>query len=166
METALQLIGGLLLLTVGGEFVVRGAVGVARKLGVKGAITIAETAGLSQTVIGLTIVAVGTSLPELVASLAAALKGRSDVAFGNIVGSNIYNILGILGITALIQPVAVPPDMVARDWVALYGAALLLLFHAATGAKVGRAEGAFLLGHYVVYCWFLVGVGALAGAAS
>jgi cation:H+ antiporter len=128
---------------------------------VRGAITLAQLAGLSETVIGLTIVAVGTSLPELVASLAAALKGRTDVAFGNIVGSNIYNILGILGITALIQPLPIPPDMVVRDWVALYGAALLLLFHAATGARVGRVEGAFLLAHYALYCWLLLDPGAL-----
>lgn len=127
---------------------------------VKGAITLAELAGLSETVIGLTIVAIGTSLPELVASLAAALKGRTDVAFGNIVGSNIYNILGILGITALVQPVAIPADMLSRDWVALYGAALLLLFHSATGARVGRREGAFLLAHYVLYCWLLLNPGA------
>lgn len=146
-------VGGIALLIFGADLLV------------KGAITLAQAAGLSETVIGLTIVAVGTSLPELVASLAAALKGRSDVAFGNIVGSNIYNLLGILGITALVHPIAIPPDMVARDWIALYGATLLLLLHAATGAKVGRAEGAFLLGHYVVYCWFLIGGVTLAGAA-
>lgn len=139
-------LGGITLLIFGADLLV------------KGAIILAQAAGLSETVIGLTIVAVGTSLPELVASLAAALKGRSDVAFGNIVGSNIYNVLGILGITALIQPVAVPPDMTSREWVAIYGAALLLLLHASTGARVGRREGTFLLAHYAAYTWLLVAV--------
>lgn len=132
---------------------------------VKGAITLASLAGLSETVIGLTIVALGTSLPELVASLAAALKGRADVAFGNIIGSNIYNLLGILGVTALVHPIAIPPDMMLREWVALYGAALLFLFHAAFGAKVGRIEGAFLLAHYALYCWLLLDPNALSRAA-
>jgi cation:H+ antiporter len=130
---------------------------------VAGAITLAQMAGLSETVIGLTIVAVGTSLPELVASLAAALKGRSEVAFGNIVGSNIYNILGIIGITALVRPLEVPADLVARDWVAMYGAAVLLVMHAATGAKVQRWEGGALLAHYVFYVLVVMGVvGAVA----
>ncbi len=137
-------IGGIALLMLGADLLVRGA------------IVLARLAGMSETIIGLTIVAVGTSLPELVTSLAAALKGRSDVAFGNIVGSNIYNILGILGVTAIVAPIEIPADMVARDWIAMYGATLLLLFHAATGARVGRREGAFLLAHYLVYCWLLV----------
>jgi cation:H+ antiporter len=137
-------VGGLALLIFGADFLV------------KGAVTLAQMAGLSETIIGLTIVAIGTSLPELVASLASALKGRSDVAFGNIVGSNIYNILGILGITAIITPVAIPPDMVMRDYIALIGAALLLLFHAWTGGRISRAEGGFLLLLYAVYCYFLI----------
>lgn len=137
-------VGGLALLIFGADFLV------------KGAVTLAQMAGLSETIIGLTIVAIGTSLPELVASLASALKGRSDVAFGNIVGSNIYNIPGILGITAIITPVAIPPDMVMRDYIALIGAALLLLFHAWTGGRISRAEGGFLLLLYAVYCYFLI----------
>lgn len=117
---------------------------------------IARAAGLSETIIGLTIVALGTSLPELVTSLMAALKGRSDVAFGGIIGSNIYNVLGILGVTALIQPIAIPVDLLARDWAALYVATLLVLLHANTGGRVNRFEGAFLLLHYVGYCWLLL----------
>lgn len=112
---------------------------------VTGAITLAKLAGLSETVIGLTIVALGTSLPELVASLAAALKGRAGVAFGNVVGSNIYNILGILGITAVIEPIRFPPDIVMRDWITLVGAAVLLIVHAWTGARLSRWEGAIML---------------------
>jgi len=134
---------GVGLLAFGAELLVDGAIAAARQ------------AGISETVIGLTIVALGTSLPEFVASLTAALKGRSDIAFGNIVGSNIYNILGILGVTAVIHPIAVPADLLARDWTAMYGATLLLLFHAAFGARVGRLEGAFMLAHYGLYCWLL-----------
>jgi cation:H+ antiporter len=136
--------GGLVALIFGADFLV------------KGAITLAEAAGMSQTVIGLTIVAVGTSLPELVASLAAALKGRSDVAVGNIIGSNIYNILGILGLTALIAPVAVPPDMIARDWIAMGGAAVLMVALAYAFGKFGRLTGLLFLAIYGVYTYFLL----------
>lgn len=138
------LLGGLIGLIFGADFLVAGAR------------TLALAAGLSETVIGLTVVALGTSLPELVASLAAALKGRSALAFGAIVGSNIYNILGIIGITAMVSPITIPPDLIARDWVALYGAALLLLLHAGTGGLVKRKEGAFLLCHYGLYAWLLL----------
>ncbi|NJO67625.1 MAG: hypothetical protein HC826_01365 [Rhodospirillales bacterium] len=122
---------------------------------VNGAIDLARHAGLSETLIGLTIVALGTSLPELVASLAAALKGRSGVAFGNIVGSNIFNILGILGATAVVTPIPFPPDMLIRDWIALVGSAVLLVFYAWTGARVSRWEGALMFSLYVVYVWAL-----------
>lgn len=132
-------VGGIAVLILGADLLVRGAV------------TLATLAGLSETVIGLTIVAVGTSLPELVASLAAALKGRSDVAFGNVIGSNIYNLLGILGVTALVHPIAIPEDMVLRDWGTMAGAAALLVFHAWTGRRVRRSEGVLLLSLYVLY---------------
>jgi cation:H+ antiporter len=137
-------IGGLVMLVFGADLLVGSAK------------TIARAAGLSETIIGLTIVALGTSLPELVTSAMAALKGRSDVAFGGIIGSNIYNILGILGITALVQPIEVPADLLGRDWAALYVATLLVMLHANTGGKVNRFEGAFLLLHYAGYCWLLL----------
>jgi len=137
-------LGGLAMLIVGADLLVDGAIDLAR------------LAGVSETVIGLTIVAVGTSLPELVASLAAALRGRSDVAIGNIIGSNIYNIFGILGITALIVPVPVPADMIWRDWAALLLSAVLLLYHAWTGSRVSRIEGLSLFAVYVLYTWLLV----------
>lgn len=124
---------------------------------VQGAITLALSAGVSETVIGLTIVAVGTSLPELVATLAAAGKGRTDVAFGNIVGSNIYNVLGVLGITALVHPLSIPVDISSVDWAVFVGSAVLLIFHAWTGARITRGEGAFLLGGYLLYVTYLVG---------
>lgn len=135
---------GLGLLMLGANFLVTGAVATAR------------IAGLSETVIGLTIVAIGTSLPELVATLAAALKGRSDVAFGNIVGSNIYNILGILGLTALIHPLPIPPDVGLLDWGALVGAAALLLVFALTGRRLTRLEGVAFLAAYVAFVFLLL----------
>ncbi|NJO33001.1 MAG: calcium/sodium antiporter [Rhodospirillales bacterium] len=123
---------------------------------VEGAISTARVAGISETVIGLTIVAIGTSLPELVATLAAALKGRSDVAFGNIVGSNLYNILGILGVTALIQPLAIPVDIGVVDWAVLIGSAGLLLIFGASGRRLTRLEGAILLAFYCGYVGYLL----------
>ncbi|MGH6949846.1 MAG: calcium/sodium antiporter [Vitreimonas sp.] len=137
-------IGGIALLIFGADFLVRGAVSLAR------------SAGLSETIIGLTIVAVGTSLPEMVATLAAAAKGRSEVAFGNVVGSNIYNVLGVLGITALVTPLNVPPDLSPVDWAVFVGSALLLIFHAWTGAKITRREGGLLLAAYLLYVTYLV----------
>lgn len=135
--------GGLVLLVWGADLLVHGA------------ITTARLAGISETVIGLTIVAIGTSLPELVATLAAALKGRSDVALGNIIGSNIYNILGILGVTALIYPIAIPPDVGLIDWAVLVGSAILLVVFARTGSRITRLEGAVLLTAYLTYTAFL-----------
>lgn len=124
---------------------------------VSGAITTARLAGVSETVIGLTIVAIGTSLPELVASLAAALKGRPDVAFGNIVGSNIYNVFGILGITAVIHPVAIPADMGPVDWTALIASGVLLMICAITGRRITRLEGILFLLAYGAYIAYLIG---------
>jgi cation:H+ antiporter len=138
-------IGGIALLIVGADLLVQGAV------------TLARLAGLSETVIGLTIVAVGTSLPELVATLAAAAKGRSAVAFGNVVGSNIYNVLGVLGLTALVRPLSFPADLTLIDWGVFVGAALLLVLHGLTGARIGRREGGFLLTLYLLYIAYLVG---------
>jgi cation:H+ antiporter len=136
-------LGGLALLVWGADLLVNGA------------ITTARSVGISETVIGLTIVAIGTSLPELVATLTAALKGRSDVAFGNIVGSNIYNILGILGVTSLIHPIAIPADIGPVDWFTLIGSAMLLMAFATTGKRISRLEGAILLAAYVAYVVYL-----------
>jgi cation:H+ antiporter len=138
-------VGGIALLIFGADLLVQGAVALARG------------AGLSETIIGLTIVAVGTSLPELVATLAAAAKGRSEVAFGNVVGSNIYNVLGVLGITALVRPLAVPLDLSLIDWGVFVGSALLLVLHAWNGARITRREGGLLLACYLLYVTYLVG---------
>jgi cation:H+ antiporter len=138
-------IGGIALLIFGADFLV------------KGAVSLALSAGLSETVIGLTIVAVGTSLPELVATLAAAAKGRSDVAFGNVVGSNIYNVLGVLGVTSMIRPLTIPSDLTLVDWGVFAASAVLMVLHAWTGARIGRREGGFLLVCYTLYIAYLVG---------
>lgn len=123
---------------------------------VQGASSLARLAGMSETTIGLTIVAVGTSLPEFVATLTAALKGKSDVAFGNIVGSNIYNVLGILGITALVRPLPLPSGIGAVDIVVLVLGAALALVHAASGGRISRMEGVTLIAVYGVYVWWLL----------
>jgi len=121
------------------------------RLLVDSAIALASAAGVSETVLGLTIVAVGTSLPELVTSVVAALRRQADVAFGNIVGSNIYNVLGILGITALVQPIAVPPEILRLDlWVMLLVTGVFLLF-AWTGLRLTRLEAGIFLAGYAGY---------------
>lgn len=136
-------VGGLALTIFGARFLVSSAIDIARMFSV------------SETIIGLTIVAVGTSLPELVTSVMAALRKHGDIAFGNIVGSNIYNVLGILGVTAIIKPIPVPPQIASLDiWVMI--AATALLFVTATSRwRIGRAEGALMLACYVGYCVWL-----------
>ncbi|SHM13220.1 calcium/sodium antiporter [Roseibium suaedae] len=119
-------------------------------------VALASSMGISETVIGLTIVAVGTSLPELVTSVVAALRKQTDIAFGNILGSNIYNILGILGVTSLVKPIAIPPEILSFDiWVMLGATALLMVF-AKTGHRICRLEGWALLGLYGLYIGKLV----------
>ena len=122
---------------------------------VQGAVALAEAAGVSEEVIGLTIVAVGTSLPEMVTSVIAARKGEGDIALGNVVGSNIFNILGILGLTALIHPITVPAGMTLRDGGILLAATVALLVVCRTGLRVTRSEGAAFLGLYGLYLWLL-----------
>ncbi len=136
-------LGGLVAILLGGGLLVDGAV------------TLARTFGISETVIGLTIVAIGTSMPELVTSLMAALRRQGDVAFGNIVGSNIYNILGIGGATALIAPGTVPVEIARFDALVMLGVTLLLVLVAATGLKVDRREGGVLLAGYGIYLFAL-----------
>ncbi|MEF2554496.1 hypothetical protein VQ042_24885 [Aurantimonas sp. A2-1-M11] len=136
-------IGGLVLVVLGGRFLVEGAV------------AIAESFRIPETVIGLTIVAVGTSMPELVTSVVAALKRQGDVAFGNIVGSNIYNLLGIGGATALISPTRVPQEIVIFDNLLMVGVTLIFVVFAATGLRIARREGAVLLAAYLAYLYII-----------
>lgn len=123
---------------------------------VDAAIAIAAGLGVSDTLIGLTIVAAGTSLPELTASAIAAWRGQGDIALGNVVGSNLYNILGILGVTALVQPVAVPTEIMAFDGWAMLAATLVLVAVTITGWRINRAEGAAMLAAYAAYLAWLV----------
>ncbi|TAD76272.1 MAG: sodium:calcium antiporter [Sphingomonadales bacterium] len=118
---------------------------------VDGAKVIASAAGVSESVIGLTVVAVGTSLPELIACIVAVLRKHEDVALGNIVGSNIYNILGILGLTSIISPIAVPAEIAGFDIWVMLGVTLLLIVQLRSGWRLSRPEGALLVALYAGY---------------
>ncbi|HVL79630.1 MAG TPA: calcium/sodium antiporter [Sphingomicrobium sp.] len=137
-------IGGLALIILGGRLLVSGAVDLARLL------------GMSEEVIGLTIVAAGTSMPELVTSLVAAIRRQTDVAVGNILGSNIYNVLGIGSLTGIIAPTPVPAQIANFDSPLMVAASLLLFLFAWTGARLSRIEGGLLLALYVAYIAWLV----------
>ncbi|MEX1146799.1 MAG: calcium/sodium antiporter, partial [Sphingomonadales bacterium] len=121
------------------------------RLLVTGATEIATAAGLPEAVIGLTLVAVGTSLPELAVSLMAAIRRHADVAVGNILGSNIFNLLGILGLSAILQPLPIHPRIVAVDQWVMLASALVLVVFLRTGHRINRIEGAALLAGYVAY---------------
>lgn len=123
---------------------------------VDGAVSLAQSFGVSETVIGLTIVAAGTSLPELMTSLIAARRGQDEIAVGNVVGSNIFNVLGILGTTALIHPLSVPQEILRRDNWWMLGASLLLFPIMKTGMQVTRWEGFALLAAFVSYIGILL----------
>ena len=123
---------------------------------VEGAITLARRLAISETVIGLTIVAVGTSLPELVTSLVAAWRRQSDIAYGNIVGSNIYNILFILGFTALARPVAISAQIAGLDIWVMLAATALLVFFGWSGWILSRWEATVFIASYAVYIWYIV----------
>ena len=118
---------------------------------VNGSIDLARIFGISETIIGLTIVAIGTSMPELVASGMAALKKNTDIAYGNIIGSNIYNILGVLGITAILKPFVIPSQIVEFDIWVMLGATALLLAFSAWGWSLSRWKGVVFLGGYGLY---------------
>lgn len=140
------------------------AIGVALLAGgstllVKGAVGIASGLGVSDAVIGLTVVAAGTSTPELMTSLVAAWRGRDDMAVGNVVGSNIFNVLGIAGATALIQPLTVPAEIIARDDWWMIGLSALLFPLMKSHMRVDRWEGAVLFALFAGYLAMLV-VGA------
>jgi cation:H+ antiporter len=137
---------GLLLLVLGADWLVEGAVGVAVSL------------GLSELVIGLTVVAIGTSLPELVTSIVASLRGERDLAVGNIVGSNIFNLLSVLALTALVAPagVAVPAAALALDIPVMLAVTIACLPIFFTGHLIARWEGALFLVYGLGYTTYLV----------
>lgn len=117
----------------------------------KGAIGLAEALQISDAAIGLTLVAVGTSLPELTVSVIAALRRHADVAVGNILGSNIFNLLGILGIAGLITPMPMDARILAFDQWVMLATAVVLLGFLYTGRRLSRMEGAVLLSAYIIY---------------
>lgn len=122
---------------------------------VDSATKVAEALGVSEAVIGLTIVAGGTSLPELATSVVAARKGQSEIAIGNVIGSNVFNIFMILGITGLITPMNMP-GITLIDLSLMVLSVILLWFFTYTKFKVERWEGAFLFGILIVYMWWLI----------
>jgi cation:H+ antiporter len=138
----LFIIGGLGALVWGSDLFVDAAVKLARFLGV------------SEAVIGLTIVAAGTSLPELATSVVAAIKKETDIAIGNIVGSNIFNILAIAGLTSILTPLSAP-GIAISDLLVMVATAVVLLPFMWTGFRLNRLEGVFLLAIYCGYSWYL-----------
>jgi len=130
------LLAGLIGLPVGADLLIDGAVGISRAF------------GISEEVIGLTLVAIGTSLPELATTLMAALRREADVAIGNVIGSNLFNILSILGIASLFGPIPIDPAFLTRDLWVMFGASVLLAPFVLRGWKIGRRWGiVFLLGY-------------------
>src|SRR5688500_2752131 len=116
---------------------------------------IARLAGLTPAVIGLTIVAMGTSLPELVVSVIAAVRDQPDIAVGNVVGSNIFNVAVVLGVTAMILPLPVRGGVVRLEWPVMFGVSLLAMVFAQDGL-IARAEGAFFLVALVIFTAYVV----------
>jgi cation:H+ antiporter len=135
---------GLVGLVVGAELLVRSAVSFAR------------AAGVSELVIGLTIVSIGTSLPEMATSVIAALRGEADIAVGNVVGSNIFNVLAVLGIAPLVHPIAVDRSLYSMEMWVMLALSLLLPVICRTGLRIARIEGMLLAAGYVVFVWVLV----------
>ncbi len=138
------LVGGLGIIMVGADKLVLGASTLARALGV------------SDAIIGLTIVSVGTSLPEIVASLIATYKGERDLAVGNVIGSNVFNILSILGITSMVRELHVSDTLVRIDLPIMIASAILTLVFFRRGFKLSRAAGALFLSLYIGYTTFLI----------
>lgn len=139
-------IAGLVLLVVGSNFLVEGAVALARAL------------GLSELVIGLTVIAIGTSLPELATSILAAIRGERDIAVGNIVGSNIFNLLCVLGLASLVSPqvIAVSSNALAFDFPVMIAVAVACLPIFFAGYTINRWEGLLFLAYYLAYTLYLV----------
>jgi len=139
--------GGVALLGFGAHATVTGAVGLARLL------------GLSERVIGLTIVAAGTGLPEVVTSMVSSYRGRDDVAIGNVLGSSLFNLCGILGLSALMRPLPVHPGIISSDNWWMLGITLLLFPLMYVGQRVSRRNGVILLVAYGAYMGVLFGRG-------
>jgi cation:H+ antiporter len=142
----LLVLGGLALLLLGARWLVSASTSIAR------------ASGLSELIIGLTIVSAGTSLPEVATSIVAAIRGERDIAVGNIVGSNLLNLLGVLGLSAVISPAGIPvtPAALAFDIPVMFAVALVCLPIVFTRHRIARWEGALLLFYYAAYILYLV----------
>jgi cation:H+ antiporter len=140
------IIAGLAGLVLGSEWLIQGAVATARALGV------------SELVIGLTIVAIGTSLPELATSVIASMRGERDISVGNVVGSNIFNILSVLGFSSLVAPdgMAVAPAVLRFDALVMIGVSLACFPVFFNGFQIKRWEGALFVGYYIAYTVYLI----------
>ncbi len=148
LKASVYAVAGLVLL-IGGAYIL-----------VEGAVAIARDFGLSEAVIGLTIVAVGTSLPELATAVVAACRKHSDVIIGNIVGSNIFNILAILGITAMISPIPIGTQIATYDVWIMLGVAVFLSIYLLRGLSIGSISGIAMLIAYCAYtAWLYIGTG-------
>ena len=138
----LEIVGGLVVLIFASHLLVENAVSIAREV------------GLSEAVIGLTIIAAGTSMPELATTIVAASKGKTDIAIGNIVGSNLFNILAIAGSCSLVQPI-VAKNVNYIDLLVMLAISLLLLPLVKSGQKITRTEGLVLVIVYIIYVFWL-----------
>ena len=132
------------LVAVGSMFLVAGGYAI-----VEGAVNVASALGISQTVIGLTVVAVGTSLPELATSLVATMRREADIAVGNVIGSNIFNVAAILGTASVLEPITIAPSVLARELPAVLFLSVLVFPLLRTDWRIQRWEGALLLASYV-----------------
>lgn len=142
-KSSLFTLGGIVAIVIGGDLVVDSASNIALAW------------GMSQNLVGLTIVAVGTSLPELVTSMVAARKGESDIALGNVIGSNLFNVFFILGVSAFIHPIAVNPSIIVDSFFLLLVTLVTYLF-AVTKKKINKIEGGFLVGAYILYMILII----------
>lgn len=140
----LMIVGGLVLLVLGGNWIV------------KSATTIARSWGVSDALIGVTVVALGTSLPELATSVMAVLKKNGDMAIGNVIGSNIFNIFFVLATSATIRPLSDYPNLLLDSGMAFLGCFLVLLFVRNGNHRIGRWQGLFLLAVYVMYLFWII----------
>ena len=143
LKNILFTIGGLIAIIIGGEMVVSSATEIALSL------------GMSEALVGLTIVAIGTALPEIMTSVTAALKGKGDMAIGNVVGSNIFNIFFVTGTASTVAPIAAESKLFFDGWV-MVGLTVLLLIFSRTHFKIGRREGAVLLLAYITYLVYII----------
>lgn len=142
-KSVLKGILGLFAIILGGDIVVRSGSSIAMNL------------GMSETLVGLTIIAIGTSLPELVTSIVAAYKGESDIAVGNAIGSNMFNIVFILGVTPLVRPITVD-EKVFFDMIFLFGSTVLAYMFSITKKSASRSEGLMLVISYIAYMVYII----------